>query len=519
MDELKNFYKEGLVARIEALQVIRDVFEEDPEAALPSLNRIVHNLKGSGKTYGFDEISKAAAAFESANEEEIPGRLKALIALLRNIVSEGDPDTPGILIVDDDPAIGAILQRKLGCCQRRIFLAHTAARAEEILLSKPVSLVILDLILPDMDGRTFLARLRETARTAALPVFVLTALRGAQPKTECFALGADEYFEKPLDPETFSSAVAAKLHQAGRILSGLHQDPLTGLMNRVAFSGSFDRVRAYARRSREPLSLAMLDLDFFKSVNDRYGHAMGDEVLVKIAEIFTESLRKSDLVGRWGGEEFVVLFPGTRERNAVVKLKKMLDNLSGHYFRAPDGSMFNMTFSAGVAAVDPAASSTLEEEISRADQLLYKAKIAGRNRIFSRKDAETTVRMKVLLAEDDATIARVVRQHLEIEGFEVDHCKDGLLALASAQKRRYQLAILDVKMPMMDGFELLRRLRELSHCRNIPVVLLTAMGDKKDIINGMRLGANDYIVKPFSPPELVGRLRSLMRVHENPVHR
>ena len=402
-----------------------------------------------------------------------------------------------------------LLKVKLSAPDREILIAETTAAAERILEEKEISLILLDLVLPDMDGRNLLIRLREQPQTAALPVFVVSGRVGTQPKTECFALGADEYFEKPFDPETLSAAVSSRLQRVSEITRESRRDALTGLPNRAAFNETFQRACSLAGRAGEPLSLAILDIDNFKTVNDTYGHTMGDEVLRTMASLVSKSFRGSDLLARWGGEEFVGLFPNTNQRGAKRALEKALDTLRGKQFRVKEGTTFQVTFSAGVVEVSEGAS--VGEAVAEADRFLYHAKVAGRNRVLSAEDTITPPKEKILLAEDDDLIASIVKHRLARAGFEVIHFPDGASAFSAARETPVSLAIVDVKMPVMDGFELLERLRKEPSFARVPIVMLTAMGSEKDITRGFHLGANDYILKPFSPVELLARVHRLLK--------
>ncbi|EKD27174.1 MAG: response regulator receiver protein [uncultured bacterium] len=515
MDELKEWYKESLIARIEALETVRESFKQDGEKVLASIRRIAHSLKGSGGTYGFPEISKAADILEKASVEEIPMKIATLISILKEVTGERreEENMVGILIIDDDESICQILKVKLSAKNRDIYIAQTAAQAEEILLAKPVSLIILDLLLPDIDGRNFLIKLRENVRTSTVPIFVLSALTDKQTKTECFALGIDEFFEKPVDPETFSAAVSGKIHKTAKVLYGMHKDPLTKLLNRSAFSEAYERALAYSQRSKQKITIVMIDLDYFKSVNDTFGHAMGDEVLVKVSEILRECIRKSDIIGRWGGEEFIILLPNTSEDAAKKVMEKTLETFRKNKFFVPGGASFSMTFSAGLVEIN--SSQTLEESAARADSMLYKAKLAGRNRIITSKEELSYKKLRVLFAEDDEYIARVVKKQLEMEGLEVERFNNGVSALAAGRNSKFDLALIDIQMPIMDGFDLIKNLRASASFEKVPIAIITAMGMKGDIIKGIKLGADDYIIKPFSPNQLVFRIRSLIRKSES----
>ncbi|HUQ03805.1 MAG TPA: diguanylate cyclase [Kofleriaceae bacterium] len=157
------------------------------------------------------------------------------------------------------------------------------------------------------------------------------------------------------------------------------RDSLTGLANRAAITQIYNRERAVSSRAGRSFAIGLIDLDKFKSVNDTHGHAAGDEVLRRTAASLVGSLRRSDAVGRWGGEEIVVLLPATDEQGAWRALEHALIDVRKLTFTGKDEQTFHVTFSAG--AVIAGASESLDEVIARADTLLYKAKSKGRNRV------------------------------------------------------------------------------------------------------------------------------------------
>ncbi len=157
------------------------------------------------------------------------------------------------------------------------------------------------------------------------------------------------------------------------------RDTLTGLANRAAINQTYARERAVSERAKRPFAIALIDLDRFKSINDTHGHSVGDEVLKRTASTIVASLRRSDTVGRWGGEELVVLLPNTDAAGARRALEKVLVNVRSLEYSGKDRASFSATFSAG--AVIAAPSEALDAAIARADVLLYAAKHAGRNRV------------------------------------------------------------------------------------------------------------------------------------------
>lgn len=498
-----------MVARMKALETSRKNLREGGQEVIESIRRIAHSLKSSGVAYGVPQITEMATDLEDAREEDLTLQLDKLLSTLYELVSETtEEEKVGVLIVDDDPAISLLLRHELSAENREILVAKTASEAEKILEEKEISLIILDLLLPDMDGRNILLRYQERPHTAGIPIIVLSGQTGAQTKTECFALGADDYFEKPFDPDILAAAVAIKLQRAREISRNLRQDPLTKIPNRAAFSAIFQRMRSFANRVGAPLCIGMIDIDHFKKVNDTYGHAMGDEVLRRTASVIGKSLRRYDSICRWSGEQFVALLPNTERPGGVRAMEKLLLAVSEERFTPPNDKPFFITFSASVTEV--LEDVTMEEVVAEADRLLYLAKSSGRNRVLSAKDSTEATHEKILVADDDHLIVKIIKHRLEKEGFKVYHFPDGASALVGAEDVAADLAIIDVKMPEMDGFELLRRLRMLPSYARTPIMMLTSMGREQDIVRGFKLGANDYVLKPFSIVELLARIHRLL---------
>jgi two-component system, cell cycle response regulator len=509
MEDLKKWYRAGLATRIEALKAARRELDGSAEP-MESVRRIAHTLRGSGATYGFPEITEVAASLEDSPPEKFKQQLEKLLETVQEICAVTEmEDKAGILLIDDDPYITDLLRTVLEGSNREILTAGTAKEAEAVLEEKKVSLILLDLVLPDTDGRNFLVRLKERASTANVPVIVLSAKLGAQPKTECFALGADAYYEKPFEVETICAAVSAWLHRTEGNLRESRRDHLTGLPNRAAFREAYSRNVSLASRRGESTTVAILDLDRFKFVNDTYGHAAGDEVLRRTGAVLIGALRKSDLLARWGGEEFVALFPNTGLEGAVNAVRKALEALSEQKFTGPGERNFHITFSAGLAEVQ--ANCSLEDAIAEADRFLYQAKAQGRNCVVSSQDKTSQQPRSILVAESDETVATIIRSRLGREGFNIKVFPDGATALEAAISGGYSLCILDAKLPVLDGMQLLAKLKASPACAHLPVLLLTSLGKEKDIARGFQLGADDYLVKPFSPLDMVARVRNILR--------
>jgi len=509
MDNLKQLYRDGLISRLEAIESAKkELVKNDPEIK-ESIKRIAHSLRGSGTTYGFPEITKFAGEVEDAEDMDIQPKTEQLIKLLKEVIADENEKKNSILIIDDDPAIYNLLEQKLADPNRRIYIADTGQKAEQILAEKKVDLIILDLILPDIDGRSLLLKIRENLKTSITPVMVVSVKNASQIKTECFALGADDYFEKPFDPDTLASAVSGKIERISTLLNDARIDHLTELPNRTAFNEAFTRITLLSIRQHHPFSVCLIDVDLFKSVNDTFGHNMGDKVLRAFSSILSNVFRKSDVIARWGGDEFLILLPDTAIAGAVIATEKLLQTLRDEEFKTEDNQTFHITFSAGIAEFTSYIS--VKEAVGVTDKLLYQAKEQGRNRIVSLVAASLSTKAKVMLVEDDNLTASIMRHRLEREGFEVLHFTDGAEAFDKAPDTGISLVLLDIKMPGMNGLELLGNLRKKPAYANLPIAMVTSIGKEHDIIRAFELGADDYIQKPFSPLELIARINRLLK--------
>ncbi|HLY11217.1 MAG TPA: response regulator [Planctomycetota bacterium] len=505
MNELKTWYRDRLPARIAALEAARADLARPGTEALGSIRRIAHLLRGSGGTYGFPEITECARRVEEAPDEALREPLVSLIETLRSAAGAPRDERASVLIVDDDVELAGFMKTLLSTPGREILTAHSGAEALAILETREVSLIVLDLILPDADGRNLLLKIRERVATATTPVIVITFRSADQARIECIALGADGFLEKPISPDALLKSVDAMIAAGTDGAREQRLDPLTGLPNRAAFLESFGR----ARSTGASLNLALIDIDHFDLIRELGDRKTSDEVLRRVAGVLSRTLPSSCQVARWGAAEFAVLLLDQDVAAASAALNDTLFALKSETVATSQGQTLQITFSAGVVPVPPDATS--EEAIADADRHLYLAKQGGQERVVSPADKIDAPRKRILLAEDDEMICLVVRRLLEREGYEVTTCTDGSSALRSAYENSYAVILSDIRMPQLDGFEFLRRLRDQEGAESTPVILLTSMGRDEDLHRGFELGADDYIVKPFSASELLTRVRRLLK--------
>jgi len=292
-----------------------------------------------------------------------------------------------ILVVEDDPNVLAILRACLERNGYEVATAGTLAAARRHLSGGGCGLVILDRRLPDGDGASLCPAIR-----AAQPhsyILMLTGEATAEAKIEGFESGVDDYVTKPFEIDELLARIRAgmrivelqkELLASSRRYEALSlTDSLTSLHNRRSFDEEFASRFETARRYARPLSLVIIDLDYFKSINDQFGHAAGDGVLRGVAQILDHGSRRGDFVARIGGEEFAVLLPETSLFEALHFSEKIRATIAGATI-CTDGYTHRITVSIGVANVPHSAVATLKDLFNAADQALYRAKARGRNR-------------------------------------------------------------------------------------------------------------------------------------------
>ena len=291
-----------------------------------------------------------------------------------------------ILIVDDAPATIKVLIEVLNSYNYEIFVATNGMTALEVATSEIPDLILLDIIMPDMDGYEVCTKLKMNVIAQKIPVIFITARSDEEYEAKGFEFGAVDYITKPISPPIVQARVKThlELKKQRDILENLSNlDGLTGIPNRRRFDEFLKHEWQIAIRGHHPLSLIMMDIDYFKLFNDGYGHLAGDDCLKQVAQALAKSVeRKTDLLARYGGEEFVCVLPLTDAKGAVVVANKFREHiLSLNIPHAYSTETCQVTLSLGVASQIPAKYTKPIVLIEAADQALYQAKASGRNQV------------------------------------------------------------------------------------------------------------------------------------------
>jgi diguanylate cyclase (GGDEF)-like protein len=307
------------------------------------------------------------------------------------------PTEPGvepgrILVVDDNQDNIEIIATRLRYRGYEILEAGDGAQALALVREAAPDLLLLDVMLPDIDGYEISRRIKGAADLPFIPIILVTARDSTQDKVAGLDAGADDYLTKPINFPELEARVRSmlrikrlqdELEEKNRELERLSiSDGLTGLFNHRHIHGLLAQEFERVARTNDCMSVAMFDLDHFKSVNDTHGHQTGDRVLVELADILRESARDIDRLGRYGGEEFMALLPETCIEDAAVFVERVRREVARRPFDIGGDEPLRMTLSAGVATYPHETIRDVESLVRLADQALYAAKETGRNRVI-----------------------------------------------------------------------------------------------------------------------------------------
>lgn len=292
---------------------------------------------------------------------------------------------PRVLVVDDQPSnilsICATLQSLYD-----VYMSTNGLEAIDLARKLSPDLILLDVVLSDIDGYEVCRRLKADQATSDIPVIFLTGRVEEEDEARGLAVGAIDYIRKPFSPAIALARVRTHLTlklQNDKLKRLASIDGLTGLRNRRAFDTELAQSLAYSLREQRPMSVLMVDVDFFKHYNDLYGHLNGDQCLQRIAHALEGSVKRpSDFVSRFGGEEFACVLPNTDIQGALQVgecMHQAIEALHIQHEDVPVGGW--VTVSIGVACFDPLKGGLPEQLLGAADEALYRAKQHGRNQV------------------------------------------------------------------------------------------------------------------------------------------
>lgn len=289
-----------------------------------------------------------------------------------------------ILLIDDEKSNLMVLNTILSA-EYTIFIAKSGQEGlSRAMMDKP-DLILLDILMPEMNGFEVLKHLKESVDTNAIPVIIITGLDDEAHEEKGFQLGAVDYIRKPFKDTIIKARIKTHIqiiHQLRTIERLGMMDGLTNIPNRRCFNDHINMEWWRAMREQKPLSFMMIDVDKFKAYNDTYGHPQGDTLLQTLAQILSAAaMRSTDLAARLGGEEFGLLLPNTALSAALGIAEKLRATVETTQIPTVDGRITSVTISVGVVSLVPSEAITMGAFIATADSNLYTAKKNGRNQV------------------------------------------------------------------------------------------------------------------------------------------
>jgi diguanylate cyclase (GGDEF)-like protein len=388
---LRDRFVCGLTVRVAGIEAELAHMADDGSAM--ELERLFHTLAGTAGTYGLDRIAELAAHGEEICDDQIvdatamrslhviASDLRAAIAAegpppaLKLVPPEEEPeaDATRVLCVEDDADQAAYLTMILEDAGYETAWTMDAAEFETAFASFRPDLLILDVGLPDASGIDLARNVRQSPASATMPILFLTRDGALDTQLEGLRAGGDDYLVKPVSAPLLLTTVETRLERSRLMRSLIETDGLTGLLTHAAFERQLANAVLERRRGVDTFTLVTIDVDRFKSINDTHGHATGDRALAALGSLLRRSVRRTDAVGRCGGDELAILLRHAGTQQAERLANDLLARCIAMSRKVP------MTFSSGVAELGPDESVGAWKQ--RADEAMYAAKHNGRARV------------------------------------------------------------------------------------------------------------------------------------------
>ena len=328
-------------------------------------------------------------------EGEIESRLKAvraggeayltmpidthqLVETLDSVISTKDSESYRIMIVDDDEFLAQRYAAILTDYGMDVKILTSPLKIMEELPEFRPEMILMDVYMPGCTGLELAKVIRQNIGYINLPIVFLSNETDIEQQYAALRMGGDDFLVKPIKDSHLLSSVITRVQRSRKLASAITKDSLTGLINHAKVREQLELDILRSKRQNINLSFAMVDIDHFKKINDNYGHVVGDYVIREMSRILLQGLRRTDVVGRYGGEEFAIIMPDTSEESAAKVINKLREEFSA-IEHVHGKHKFKVTFSCGIAGF-PCYQRT-SEVVEKADDALYQAKEQGRNRV------------------------------------------------------------------------------------------------------------------------------------------
>ncbi|MES2672860.1 MAG: diguanylate cyclase [Pseudomonadota bacterium] len=299
-----------------------------------------------------------------------------LVELIRRTLRLRITKPARVLIVDDQDSVAQFYSNILIEAGINTTVTTNPFNVLTLMQDCLPDLLLLDFNMPDISGDELGAVIRQHEQYQSIPMLFLSAEVNAERKTSLLEIGSDDLLLKGMPPEELVRQVKSRITRAKILSTMMYQDSLTGLLNHAQIQLAAERVFSGGKRQKTVSCIAMIDIDNFKKINDSYGHLTGDRVIKALANLLEQRLRLTDYIGRFGGEEFMLVLPDINVNEAASLLNNLRKSFAAIEFNEAN-SKFTVTFSAGVA--ESTGMNNFMKQIKCADEAMYRAKTRGRN--------------------------------------------------------------------------------------------------------------------------------------------
>ncbi|RXT06276.1 response regulator [Ammoniphilus sp. CFH 90114] len=528
-----NKYQSKFIAnKIEDInQILNNDAVEETE-----LYRFLHTVKGTAGTIGLSEWSEVAEKLESKvnkDSTETWDKSKTKNLLLPFIILSTTYDSfkkedflddshqlarnqEGlVLIIDDDTTLLTYLKDTL---EREnimtVIATDLGVNIIENFYNWLPECVILDINMPVQDGFDILSKIQEPCSIHHIPIIMMSSFTDRETRLKSYTL-ADDFIQKPItDQEEFIIRVKKHIQRRRNLLDMTLIDQLTGVFNLRYLHNELARQLHELRRSNEPFTLALINLDQFRNFNQQRGYHIGDELLKAFSTYLKNSIRPTDHLSRSHSDEFILLLSKTKKAEGKTLLERLLSR-----FRDTSRETWGteITFSAKIAQVDDSLLSIEHCLSSLAFNDVEKKGNTGQ--IYEARFGDSNMRkLHIGIIDDDSLVRELLTEQLSDIGgeempVEIRSYENGQQFFNDPwhNQQPFYFLIVDRVMPKMDGLAVLHHIRQNYDRRKYRVMMLTSRGAEGDIALALQKGADDYMTKPFSMKELHARVRRLIR--------
>ncbi|WP_353894160.1 diguanylate cyclase [Proteinivorax hydrogeniformans] len=404
--------------------------------------------------------------------------------------------TGNILIVDEDVVTLDTLDTVFNQEGYKVNIASTAEKALEVVEHQVIDIVVADAGVQAPGGLELIDLIKKSSPYTA--IILLSKSENLQLKVTALQKGVEDFLVKPIQDLELRARAEQILKKKEHQQMDLNTDSLTGAYTKRYFSS--------ISKDIDKFSLAFLDLDNFKKVNDTYGHLTGDKVLAEFCQLIKKNIRYDDMLFRFGGDEFVLVFPNTSQKDALNILKKLKKVIASNKIKHDDKQVIEVNFSCGISEKQH-KNERLEDILDRADKGLYAVKNKSKNGIVIYNNENTNIQEKnAILAINDPIMAKLLSNRLKKLDLTVSYATDGHQTSSLLTEVTPDITIVDINLPSIDHSNLFDK---ISH-KTTKSLILGETNDKQLILEALKMGMDDYIIKPFTLRELEDRIKRIL---------